>query len=274
MNARIFRGEREVAAIDPRDRGLAYGDGLFETIRVYHGRMPLLARHWERLLRGARHLCMPLPPQARVVEVIGELFADGDADGVAKLIVTRGPGDRGYAPPSEAIPGWIVSRHPLPTPTTRGLRLHLCRTALSKQAELAGLKHCNRLEQVLARAEAERAGADEGLMRDGDGRVVSATSANLLLSRHGQWFTPGVERCGVAGVLRGWLLEQGLVLEADIGLDEVRHADALALCNAVRGILPVESLGEQRWAPHPALAELQGRLSMAHPMFQQPRGTA
>ncbi len=273
MNARIFYGEREVAAIDPRDRGLAYGDGLFETMRVHRGRIPWLMRHRERLLRGARHLHMPLPPLDRVAEVIGELCAGGDADGVAKLIVTRGRGDRGYAPPSEAVPGWIVSRHPLPAPPLRGLRLHLCRTALSKQAELAGLKHCNRLEQVLARAEAEAHQCDEGLMRDGDGRVVSATSANFLLLRHGQWFTPGVERCGVAGVLRGWLLEQGLVLEADISLDEVRNADALALCNAVRGILPVESLGERQWAPHPALAELQGKLSMANPMFQHPRGT-
>ena len=266
MNVRIFSGECEVAGIDPANRGLAYGDGLFETMRVHHGSVPLWPRHLARLREGASRLGIALPSveclEARIAEAIG-----GCGAGVLKLLVTRGEGGRGYALPVDSPPAWLLSLHPVPAPPRSGLRLHWCETRLALQPALAGIKHCNRLEQVLARAEAEAHQCDEGLMRDGDGRVVSATSANFLLLRHGQWFTPGVERCGVAGVLRGWLLEQGLVLEADISLDEVRNADALALCNAVRGILPVARLGTREWPPHPAVAAARIALSRLHPSF-------
>ena len=121
----------------------------------------------------------------------------------------------------------------------------------------------------MARAEVEAAGGDEGLMRDMAGNPISATSANLLVLREGRWLTPPVDACGVAGVLRSWLLERGLVEIADLAMATIEPADALALCNAVRGILPVASLGARAWAPHPALAELQGELAMAYPMFAE-----
>ncbi len=132
---------------------------------------------------------------------------------------------------------------------------------------MAGIKHCNRLEQVLARAEVASAGGDEGLMRDIAGNAICATSANLLVFRDGHWWTPRVDACGVAGVLRGWLLEQGVATLADLSPLDIESADALALCNAVRGILPVVSLGARTWAPQPVLDDLQGRLAMAYPMF-------
>ena len=83
-----------------------------------------------------------------------------------------------------------------------------------------------------------------------------------------------MDRCGVAGVLRGWLLEQGLAEVATVSMDDVESADAVALCNAVRGILPVSSLGARAWPPHPATHDLQARLAMAYPMFSQPVETA
>ena len=106
-------------------------------------------------------------------------------------------------------------------------------------------------------------------MRDMAGNPICATSANLLVLRDGRWSTPRVDACGVAGVLRGWLLEQGLVESVVLAQGEVESAAALALCNAVRGILPVASLGARAWAPHPALAELQERVAMAYPMFSE-----
>ena len=111
-------------------------------------------------------------------------------------------------------------------------------------------------------------------MQDMAGNIVCATSANLLLLREGRWLTPRIDGCGVAGVLRGWLLEQGLVEQARLSPEEVESADALALCNAVRGILPVSSLGARAWPPHPATHDLQARLAMAYPMFSQPVETA
>lgn len=273
MTTRCFSGQSEVAGVDPRNRGLAYGDGVFETMRVHRGGVPLWPRHLARLREGARRLGLALPPfdfmEARIADAIG-----GCGAGVLKLLLTRGAGGRGYAPPTDAPPAWLLSLHPLPASHHSGLRLQWCDTRLAGQPALAGIKHCNRLEQVLARAEVDRGGFDEGLMRDMTGTPICATAANLLVLRNGRWSTPRVDACGVAGVLRGWLLDQGLADLADCSPAGIEAADALALCNAVRGILPVASLGAHAWAPHPAQVELQDRLAMAYPMFSEGGATA
>ncbi len=265
----IFSGVTRSTELSISNRGLAYGDGVFETMRVHGGELPLWPRHLARLREGAQRLGIGLPDPAFIEARIAEMIDGADA-GVLKLLFTRGDGGRGYAPPVDAQPVWTLALHPLPLIAGGSLRLHACDTRLAIQPALAGIKHCNRLEQVLARAEVERAGCDEGLMRDSEGRVAGATAANLLAHRNGRWLTPPVARCGVAGVLRGWLLAQGLVEEAELTPGEVEDADALALCNAVRGILPVSLLGARNWAAHPALTELQARLAMAYPMFSNP----
>jgi 4-amino-4-deoxychorismate lyase len=267
MNVRIFHGSDRVDAIAPDDRGLAYGDGLFETLRAYRGTLPWWDAHWARLARGGERLGLALPDQALARTEAADLFADG-GDGVLKLIVTRGGETRGYAPVTDAPPRWLLARHPLPAaPPLGGLRLHWCTTRLAIQPLLAGIKHCNRLEQVLARAESVAAGADEGLVRDIDGAVVSATSANLFVLRQGRWQTPLLDRCGVAGTCREHLLAPLDACEARLGPAEVESADAIFLCNAVRGILPVASLGPRDWAPHPAVAAARRVLARLHPGF-------
>lgn len=267
MSARIFIGETQVDAAPADDRGLAYGDGVFETMRVHAGELPLWSRHRERLMLGAQRLGLILPPIDVVESHIGDAIAGVDA-GVLKLLVTRGSGGRGYAPPIAPVPMWMLALHPLPSTPSSGLRVRWCQTHLAVQPALAGIKHCNRLEQVLARAECEQADCEEGLMRDMAGDVVCATAANLLVWCEGRWVTPPVEACGVAGVCRGWLLEQGLVHVGNIAMHQVETADALALCNAVRGILPVSSLGVIEYHQHPAVAALQTQLAAAFPMFQ------
>lgn len=261
----LFRGLARADTVPFANRGLQYGDGVFETMRVHCGEVPLWPRHLARLREGAARLGIAMPEPAFVEARIAELMAGVEA-GVLKLLLTRGDGGRGYAPPADAMPVWMLARHPLPQPQA-ALRLHVCQMRLAIQPALAGIKHCNRLEQVLARAEAERAGCDEGLVRDADGAPVCATSANVLVRRDGRWWTPPVARCGVAGVLRGWLLDAGLVAEAALSMEDVLSAEGLALCNAVRGILPVISLGARSWAVPAALADLQARLAMAYPMF-------
>lgn len=269
MASAAFVGLARVDGVSVANRGLAYGDGVFETMRVHDGELPLWPGHLARLREGAQRLGIGLPDPAFIEACIDEMIDGADA-GVIKLLLTRGDGGRGYAPPVDAQPAWTLALYPLPPIASGGLCLHACDTRLAIQPALAGIKHCNRLEQVLARAEAERAGCDEGLMRDSEGRVVCATAANLLAHRNGRWLTPPVARCGVAGVLRGWLLAQGLVEEAELAPGEVEDAAALALCNAVRGILPVSLLGARNWAAHPALTELQARLAMVYPMFSNP----
>lgn len=273
MSTRLFRGEHAVAGIAPGNRGLAYGDGLFETVRVHRGALPLWPRHRARLREGAGRLGIALPDGAFLEAQLAGL-ADGCEAGVLKLVITRGEGGRGYAPAPDAAPSWMMALHPLPHSPADGLRLQWSTLRLASQPALAGLKHCNRLEQVLARAEAEQAGCDDALLRDMQGHPVSATSANLLVWRENRWLTPPVDHCGVAGVLRGWLLEQRLVEVAGITPEVLEGAEALALCNAVRGILPVRATGARAWPPHPAVAELRERLTMAYPMFSNLAGPA
>jgi 4-amino-4-deoxychorismate lyase len=256
--SRSFDGDTRVDALAPGNRGLAYGDGLFETMRAHRGVLPWWDAHWARLQRGGARLGITLPDEALVRAQAGEMFADGadGADGVAggngvlKLLVVRGGTARGYAPAADALPSWQLSRHPIPAPPpVAGLRLHWCDTRLAVQPALVGIKHCNRLEQVLARAEAGAAGCDEGLLRDADGHVVSASSANLFVLRGARWSTPMIDRCGVAGTCRERLLAGLGADETRLSVADVEGADAIVLCNAVRGILPVASLGSRRW-PH------------------------
>lgn len=271
MNARIFIGARRVETVAADDRGLAYGDGLFETMRAHRGQAPWWDAHWARLERGAQRLRLPLPGSDFVRQQADAVLAGVDA-GVLKLIVTRGSGGRGYAPTDAVEPTWILSTHPLPPILQEGLTLRWCDTRLSLQPALAGLKHCNRLEQVLARVEwndaaASGRDADEGLMLDTEDQVVCATAANLFALIDGRWTTPRIDRCGVAGVCRGWALAELQADESRLSRQQVESAEAIFLCNAVRGILPVVRLGERAWAPHPQISALRGRLAAVVPMF-------
>jgi len=270
-NARVFSGSREALAVDPGDRGLAYGDGLFETMRVHRGTVHWWQAHWARLALGASHLGIALP-DAGQVRGAGQSLFNGDEHGVLKLLLTRGAGIRGYALDAGHDPAWIVSRHPPPAATRQGIALHWCQVRLAIQPALAGIKHCNRLEQVLARAECDRAGADEGLVCDLEGRVVSATASNLFVLRDGRWMTPPLDRCGVAGTCRAALLAPLSARVERLSPEMVESADAVFLCNAVRGILPVARLGTRTWPPHPAVAEARRILARLHPAFA-PDGT-
>lgn len=268
--ARIFIGDMQVGAIPDGDRGLAYGDGLFETMRAHEARVPWWDAHWTRLAHGAERLRLALPERGQVERQVKAMLADpgSDASCVLKLVVTRGSGGRGYMPAADSTPTWMLSQHRLPAPPrTGGLQLRWCTTRLALQPALAGLKHCNRLEQVLARSEWSDPDIDEGLVQDTDGNVVSATAANLFVLRDGRWHTPPVDRCGVAGVCRAWLLPDCAGRETRMGIHEIETADAVVLCNAVRGILPVARLGDREWPPHPQVRVLHQRLAAAHPAF-------
>ena len=266
MSVRHFIGDDAVAGTPDHDRGLAYGDGLFETMRAHQGEVHWWPAHWRRLQRGAQVLGLALPDESRVQREARALL-DG-AGGVLKLIVTRGPGGRGYAPPESTAPHWILSRHDAPPAApAEGLTLRWCDMRLALQPALAGIKHCNRLEQVLARAEWRDPGIHEGLVRSTDGDVVCATAANLFVVHGDRWKTPPVDHCGVAGVCREWAIGALGAREARLAVTDVEAADAVFLCNAARGILPVARLGARSWRPHPQVAQLRRRLAAEHPAF-------
>jgi len=269
MTDRIFVGDARVANLPADNRGLAYGDGVFETMRAHRGAVQWRNAHWARLVQGADRLRLPLPDRLRVDTELDALLR-AQPDGVVKLVLARGAGPRGYAPAPDAAPLWLLSLQPFTLqapPRPGGLVVRWCDTRLSLQPLLAGIKHCNRLEQVLARGEWQDAAIDEGLMLDSDGNVVCATAANLFVFHAGHWSTPAVDRCGVAGVCRGWALQALDVRVSRLSPAQVEAADAVFLCNAVRGILPVARLGARSWGRHPALDDALRRLADAHPAF-------
>ena len=272
MSARLFVGDARVedAATDAvlvEGRGFAYGDGVFETMRAVGGSIPWWPGHRARLALGAARLRIPLPAAERMEAELHD-WLSLHRDAVIKLVVTRGSGGRGYTSALDAPPVWalLASAPPLPR-RPGGLVLRWCETRLAHQPLLAGIKHANRLEQILARAEWTDPGIDEGLMRDIDDHVVAATAANLFVRSEGRWWTPPVDRCGIAGVCRSWTLRAFAAGERRLTMAAVESAEALVLCNAVRGILPVARLGDRTWAPHPAVADARRRLAAAHPAF-------
>ena len=263
----VLRGGRRVDGLDPSDRGLAYGDGVFETLLAHAGAPVWWDRHWERLCEGVRRLGFAPPEPALVHGHAMALLAEAPPRAVLKLIVTRGAGGRGYAPPEAAEPTVVLSLHPAPD-RVQAVNLRWCKLRWASQPALAGIKHLNRLEQVLARAECKDPDVFDGIVLDGDGRVVSATSANVFARIGDAWLTPPVDACGIAGLLRRWVLEAAPDARVEV-LTPARllAADEVFLCNAVRGILPVRALDGREWTDWPATGALRRRLAGAEPAF-------
>lgn len=246
--------------LSPLDRGLAYGDGLFETIRFVAGRAPLWLRHLQRLRESCVRLQLPAPDESLLAREAAEVTRGMD-DAVVRIILTRGLGERGYAMPAAAQPTRIVAAFAAPAfaPETYrdGVRLRLCQLRLAEQPRLAGIKHLNRLEQVLARAEWDDPSIADGVLLDGAGRVICTTMANLFAVIGGVLVTPALERCGVAGVARAEVLGLREVEVRELALGELLHASELFLSSSVRGILPVRSMAETVYVPGPVTRALQ-----------------
>lgn len=264
MYSSLVNGEI-ASLVSSSDRGLAYGDGLFETIAVHGGHPGLWQGHMDRLQRGCERLDIPAPPQEVLLREL-KTVAAGLGSCVVKIILTRGSGGRGYAPPSACEPCRVVSSHPLPDGIEEDARVGvhgvLCEMRLALQPQLRGIKHLNRLEQVLAAQELSNRPEHEGqqgILMNTEGYVITAISANLFAVSGGLLLTPRMDRCGVHGVLRDRLLrEQAARCERRrITLDLLRESDEVFLCSSVRGIVPLLSMGDMSWDIGPVTRELQ-----------------
>jgi 4-amino-4-deoxychorismate lyase len=251
IGRRLVNGS-ETAGIAADDRGLHYGDGLFETMAAAGGRIRHLALHLARLEEGCRRLRIPMPSAGLLGDECDRVL-EGLGTGTVKLIITRGPGPRGYRPPAEPSVTRIVVSSAARPRNDAPMVVRLCETRLGLNPLLAGLKHLNRLEQVMACAEWDDPGIGEGLMLASDGRLVCATAANVFLVEAGRLVTPAIRDCGVAGVMRQVVLaaaaDSGLkaVIE-DVHPDRLATADEVFVTNAVAGIRPVaELVGVRRW---------------------------
>jgi 4-amino-4-deoxychorismate lyase len=217
-------------------RGLAYGDGVFESMRVTDGQVPLWPWHLRRLTHGAAQLRLALDAEAITQELQAQLA--GFAEASAKLMLCAASGERGYQ--RGVGTQRILLVYPAPARSEHALRLCTTQMRLAAQPALAGVKHLNRLEQVLARAEwADE--FDEGLMLDQLGRPICATAANIFAHIDGQLLTPSISDCGVRGVMRQVLLDRLDAREAPLSLAQLYRADALFLTNALRGVRAVHS---------------------------------
>ena len=239
---------RPCASALPNNRATAYGDGVFETLRVDANGVLWIDEHLQRLAQGAARLGLWIDIPALHRE-IAEILVDIVGPTVLKIQCYRRAGGRGYFG-AEREAERLLSLWPLPGNTcwAKGARLMLCQTRLAENPALAGIKHCNRLEQVLAAAELARSGCDEGLMLDGSGCLVEGTRSNLFVVKDGTLMTPSLARSGVAGIMRKKIIEwasgHGVdCREGRLGPSALPKADEVFVCNSVFGIWPVTAVG-------------------------------
>ncbi len=254
------------------DRGLQYGDGLFETLALRNGEPLLWARHIQRLEDGCRRLGLPAPEAGLLRGEVAQI-AGTDVRSVAKIILTRGAAGRGYRPDVSANATRIVQCLPWPThpddAAKVGVAVRWCATRLARQPRLAGMKHLNRLEQVLARAEWQDDYA-EGLMCDMDGLVIEGTRTNLfVVCADGTVVTPDLSQSGVAGVMRAQVLESATAMGMRcvvraVTADMVESARELFLTNSLIGIWPIRRIEAKHYVVGPISQTLQAALHAAN----------
>jgi 4-amino-4-deoxychorismate lyase len=216
----------------------------------------------DRLAIGCDTLGLPQMPQNVLLREVQTVSA-GHPTCVVKIIVTRGQSGRGYASPAAIEPCRIVSAFPFPPDSDmdalQGIHARICTLRLAIQPALAGIKHLNRLEQVLARAERSDPTVQEGILLDSEDHVVSGVSGNIFLVSSERLLTPRMDRCGVRGVLRMAILNafKSRCEQRRITLDMLPEAEEVFICNAVRGVLPIRNIGTWEYSAGPITREIQ-----------------
>jgi 4-amino-4-deoxychorismate lyase len=258
MNACLINGQA-INLLSVADRSIHYGDGVFETIALKTGVMPFWSSHYQRLAEGCDRLKISLPSEGVLLKEIDSLKQDMDR-AVIKVIVTRGSGGRGYRPPQEIKSRRIVQCHPWPDYSIayyqQGVRVIFCQTLVSENPVLAGIKHLNRLDSVLAASEWQSPDITEGFMCNAQGEVIQGTRSNIFCAREGVLYTPDLQQAGVKGVMRAQILnwakqEDISVVVKPISRMELLLADEVFITNSIFGIWPVCAIEDKMFAVGP-----------------------
>lgn len=248
----ILINGQPASQIDVRDRGFQYGDGVFETIACRNGQLQFWQAHMQRLQDACERLNLPVIPAQQWLDDIAALQPRGDV--VIKLIQSRGVSGRGYAySDSEQQPVRVCALYPwpdYPQQNQQGIRVMICKTPVSINPALAGIKHLNRLDNVLARNEWREPHIAEGLMLDHQQHVIEGTMSNVFCVLDDQLYTPALELCGVRGVVREQIIQlarsQGTTVnEIDISLQNFLQMDEIFVSNSLIGVWPVTSIVDQ-----------------------------
>ena len=268
MSRAIING-RMTDCVAPTDRGLLYGDGLFETIAVVEGEPGHWQQHLQRLRAGCARLGIEAVDELLLAEECRQLV-DGVGRAVVKIIVTRGSGGRGYRVPARPAPTRILQLHDWPELSVlcaqQGVAVRICDIRLGHNPRLAGIKHLNRLEQVLARQEWDDTGIMEGLLLDSVGNLIEGTMSNLFLVKDEVLLTPDLQRCGVAGIMRSQVLELAdqLSIHAEIcqlGMADLHEAGEVFICNSLIGIWPIIAIDDRNYTRGTTTSRLQDLLA-------------
>ena len=255
--------------IELSDRGFQYGDGLFETIAVKNGHPCFIDRHLTRLNAGCRRLLIPAHDHALLHGEALSLCKNFHS-AVVKIIITRGSGGRGYRQPETINPTRVLSIHPYPSyPSSykaHGIAVRLCETRLGLNPTLAGIKHLNRLEQVLARAEWSNLNIQEGIMLDLNDHVIEGTMTNIFYVKNHTLYTSPLHYSGVAGIMRDIIIEiansHGYALcVQNFKERELLSADEAFVCNSIIGIWPIKSINSTQFEIGLITRQLQYMLS-------------
>jgi len=242
------------------DRGFTYGDGVFRTMRMRNGQPVSWPFHYQKLVADCAVIGIVCPSAELLMNDIQKLFAEDilseNLSQVAKIIITRGEGARGYAPPAVTVPTRVIVKSAMPhyaeSNYQNGVKLHVCELRLAAQPKLAGIKHLNRLENILARMEWHDDAMFDGLLMDQAGNVIECTMSNIFARFGDKLLTPDLTRCGVAGITRQRILGLGKVLgvscaSGQMSLEHFLQADEIIICNSLYGVFQVNSVAGKSW---------------------------
>jgi len=258
--------------ISPLDRGFAYGDGVFRTMKVVNG-LPLhWPQHYQKLVADCAVIGIVCPVAEILVDDLQHLFTPNET-AVAKITITRGEGERGYAVPAVTMPTRMVSKSKYPQYAplnfTDGVQLKVCETTLSAQPKLAGIKHLNRLENVMARMEWQNDAVFDGILLDTNSNAVECTMSNIF-ARYGiNLVTPTLNQCGVAGITRQQILNLASVLNLNVVVDflplsKLLNADEVIICNSLYGAFQATKINHneltETWQPQALAGAIRAQL--------------
>ena len=241
-------------SISANDRGLLYGDGVFRTLLIQQGKPLLWQQHYCKLQHDCAEIGIKCPSIDMLASDLQQLLnsrSELDSSAVVKIIITRGISTRGYAPAANPQISRILSISPVPDYppffSSLGIKAHLCKLRLGHQRRLAGIKHLNRLENVLAAAEWNDDTIAEGILLDEEEHLIEGTRSNLFLVRNGKLYTPDLSKCGVAGLQRERVIDYAkqrkIVCKiTELTMDDLQSADEIFMVNSVIGLWPVREL--------------------------------